>query len=333
MSAEFSITRDGFRELPQALTLLGMSGVGKTTLATKLRREDNWFHYSADYRIGTRYLAEPILDNIKRKIIEKDHFTARLLKSDSIYIGTNITVDNLEPVTTFLGMYGNGEDELTLSEFKRRQFLYGRGECWSMRDVPEFLDKARSIYGCRHFVNDASGSLCEIEDLYGRVNEPGAVPMFELLTRDTLLVYFELSDDLRRTIIQRARDYPKPLYYYPPFLEGKVRGLPDKADRPAAEIVRDWVGDLIESRADRYRAIADKWGVSIPADRLWKVMDEVESEQLREAASGRKFGLLTPRLLDLIYEAVRSEAERRPYKKDLFQKYLNSAGQAAAGMR
>ena len=165
------------------------------------------------------------------------------------------------------------------------------------------------------------------------MNEPGAVPMFELLTRDTLLVYFELSDDLRRTIIQRARDYPKPLYYYPPFLEGKVRGLPDKADRPAADIVRDWVGDLIESRADRYRAIADKWGVSIPADRLWKVMDEVESEQLREAASGRKFGLLTPRLLDLIYEAVRSEAERRPYKKDLFQKYLNSAGQAAAGMR
>ena len=37
------------------ITLLGMSGVGKTTLANKLPKQ-NWFHYSGDYRIGTKYL-------------------------------------------------------------------------------------------------------------------------------------------------------------------------------------------------------------------------------------------------------------------------------------
>ena len=45
----------------KAITLLGMSGVGKTTLANKLPKT-NWFHYSGDYRIGTKYLEEPILD-------------------------------------------------------------------------------------------------------------------------------------------------------------------------------------------------------------------------------------------------------------------------------
>ncbi|MEA3273932.1 MAG: ATPase, partial [Pseudomonadota bacterium] len=44
----------------KSVTLLGMSGVGKTYLSALLRRHD-WFHYSGDYRIGTRYLDEHIL--------------------------------------------------------------------------------------------------------------------------------------------------------------------------------------------------------------------------------------------------------------------------------
>ena len=35
------------------VTLLGMSGVGKTHLSAMLRRH-HWYHYSGDYRIGTR---------------------------------------------------------------------------------------------------------------------------------------------------------------------------------------------------------------------------------------------------------------------------------------
>src|SRR5262245_37802742 len=46
-----------------------MSGVGKTTLANRLPRSE-WFHYSGDYRIGTKYLAEPILDNIKHQAMQ-----------------------------------------------------------------------------------------------------------------------------------------------------------------------------------------------------------------------------------------------------------------------
>ena len=96
------MSRSDFLSWPhKAITLLGMSGVGKTTLAYKLPAT-KWFHYSGDYRIGTKYLAEPILDNIKRQAMKVD-FLRELLRNDSIYIASNVTVHNLQPVATFLG--------------------------------------------------------------------------------------------------------------------------------------------------------------------------------------------------------------------------------------
>ena len=52
-------TPDAYLEAPQkAVALFGMSGLGKTRIAAMLRDEDDWFHYSIDYRIGTRYMGE-----------------------------------------------------------------------------------------------------------------------------------------------------------------------------------------------------------------------------------------------------------------------------------
>ena len=89
----------------KGITLLGMSGAGKTTLANKLP-SDQWFHYSGDYRIGTQYLEEPILDNIKRHAMSVP-FLRDMLRSDSIYIRSNVSVNNLAPVSGFLGKIGN----------------------------------------------------------------------------------------------------------------------------------------------------------------------------------------------------------------------------------
>lgn len=86
------------------ITLLAMSGAGKTTLANKLPKS-KWFHYSGDYRIGTKYLQEPILDNIKRQAMSVP-FLRELLLSDSIYIRSGVTVNNLAPVSSFLGKRG-----------------------------------------------------------------------------------------------------------------------------------------------------------------------------------------------------------------------------------
>ena len=117
----------------KAITLLGMSGIGKTTLANKLPKSD-WFHYSGDYRIGTKYLKEPILDNIKEQSMEID-FLAELLRTDSIYISSNITVDNLLPISTFLGKIGDKtKGGLSLDEFLKRQKMHKDAEIKAMLD-------------------------------------------------------------------------------------------------------------------------------------------------------------------------------------------------------
>ena len=146
----------------QAITLLGMSGVGKTTLAYKLP-SSKWFHYSGDYRIGTKYLANPFRQH--QAAGHEVHFLRELLRNDSIYIASNVTVHNLQPVATFLGKIGRTDlGGLPVAEFKKRQRLHREAEIGAMRDVAEFIGKAQEIYGYDHFINDAGGSLVELDD-------------------------------------------------------------------------------------------------------------------------------------------------------------------------
>ena len=186
----------------KAITLLGMSGIGKTTLANKLPKSD-WFHYSGDYRIGTKYLEEPILDNIKEQSMEID-FLAELLRTDSIYISSNITVDNLLPISTFLGKIGDKtKGGLSLDEFLKRQKMHKDAEIKAMLDVPEFIEKSRRIYSYDHFINDAGGSICELNNTQA----------METLIEHTLILYIEDDEDIRDALIERARKNPKPMYY------------------------------------------------------------------------------------------------------------------------
>jgi shikimate kinase len=56
------------------VSLLGMSGLGKTKLSNMLQSTFSWFHYSVDYRIGTRYLDEHIVDNFKQEAMKNVFF-------------------------------------------------------------------------------------------------------------------------------------------------------------------------------------------------------------------------------------------------------------------
>jgi len=253
----------------KCITLLGMSGVGKTRLAIQLRQR-HWFHYSGDYRIGTRYLDEPILDNIKAQAMQIP-FLRDLLRTDSIYIRNNISVDNLKPVSSFLGKLGNPEQGgLGIREFKHRQELHRVAEIATMKDVPEFIGKAQAIYGYQHFVNDAGGSLCELDD----------PEVLRILAEHTLILYIKATEKDELELIRRAEEDPKPLYYREAFLDEQLEiYLRDKGFGYVAEIdpddfVRWMFPRLFYSRVPRYQAIADQHGYTLTTDELAQVRDE-----------------------------------------------------------
>ena len=253
------------------ITLLAMSGAGKTTLANKLPKA-KWFHYSGDYRIGTKYLREPILDNIKRQAMSVP-FLRDLLLSDSIYISNKITVDNLAPVSTFLGKVGDPvQGGLSLQEFKRRQQLHHQAEIAAMNDVPEFIHKAEDIYGYHHFINDAGGSVCELD----------SPEVLETLAQNTLIIYIKIPPALEQTIIERAKTDPKPLYYREAFLDEKLaefmrlKNYASTDVMPPDEFV-SWVfPELFKSRLPRYQAIADQYGYTIDANDAATVKNEAD---------------------------------------------------------
>ena len=71
-----------------------------------------------------------------------------LLRSDHIAIENRISVDNLGPVLSFVGKLGNPEKGgVPLRQFRHRQELYRRAEVDAMKDVPEFIRKARDVFG------------------------------------------------------------------------------------------------------------------------------------------------------------------------------------------
>lgn len=277
------LTPDEFSQWShKSITLLGMSGVGKTRLANILRSHD-WFHYSGDYRIGTRYLDEAILDNIKHQVMQVP-FLRDLLRSDSIYIRNNITVNNLNPVSSFLGKLGNpSKGGLGVEEFKRRQHMHQLAEVEAMMDVPEFIHKAREIYGYKHFINDAGGSVCELED----------EQVYKVIAEHSLIIYIQASKDDEAVLIKRAQTSPKPLYYREEFLDQQLAlYLDEKQLEYVAMIDPDdfvcWMfPKLFYSRIPRYEKIAGNYGYTISTNELSGVSTEQDFLQLIKKALTR----------------------------------------------
>jgi hypothetical protein len=278
-------TIDEFRAWKhKSITLLGMSGVGKTHLSMLLRNHF-WFHYSGDYRIGTRYLDEPIMDLIKQQAMQTP-FLRDLLRRDWIHIRNNIKVDDLGPVLSFVGKLGNPElGGVPLEEFTRRQALYRQAEIAAMQDVPEFIRKAHEIYGYDNFVNDVGGSLCELED----------PSVMDLLVKHSLILYIRVTEKAEEeALISRAQSSPKPLYYRPAFLEEQLQQyLELHGLEYAAQVDPDdfcsWVFPrLFHSRVPRYEAIARPHGYTVTSHEVAAVRDERGFLDLMENAIARK---------------------------------------------
>jgi hypothetical protein len=252
----------------KAVALIGMSGVGKTSAARLLRGSGGWFHYSVDYRIGTRYMGERIVDNFKREAM-KTPLLRELLMGDSIYIASNITFDNLAPLSTYLGKPGDPDrGGLPFEEYVRRQRQHRDAEINALLDAPDFIARSREIYGYSHFLCDTGGSICEVVD----PDDP-TDPVLVELSSSMLLVRIRETDAMAEELVRRFVANPKPMYYEEGFLRAiwaeyrLERGLSE--DRVDPDDFTRWgFKRLIDRRRPLYAGIADNWGVTVEADEV-----------------------------------------------------------------
>ncbi|MEO1293222.1 MAG: ATPase [Pseudomonadota bacterium] len=274
-----------WREAPRKrVALFGMSGVGKTHIARMLRDGGGWFHYSVDFRIGTRYMGEEIVDTFKRAAMGVP-LLRDLLMSDSIYIASNISFENLTPLSTYLGKPGDpAKGGIPFEEYIRRQRQHRAAEIAATLDTLTFAEKADGIYRYPHLICDTSGSLCEVVDPEDP-NDPVLAP----LSREVMLVWIEGTEDDVEALSARFDRAPKPMYYNEDFLRAIWAEFLAQEGCTADEVdpdafIRWGFRRMLAHRLPIYRAIARNWGITIPAAKVAEVRDAHDFEDLIASA-------------------------------------------------
>ena len=274
-------TADEWRAAAHKRVLVfGMSGLGKTHIANLLRAGGNWFHYSIDYRIGTRYMGEHIADNFKREAM-KVPLLRELLMTDSVYIASNITFNNLAPLSTYLGKPGDpAKGGLPFDEYMKRQDQHRTAEIAALLDTAYFIDRARTLYGYDHFICDSGGSICEVVDPDDRAD-----PVLTALSEAALMVWIKGSDAHTGELIRRFDRAPKPMYYQPEFLQSawaeylKANGLTEDRVDPDA-FVRWAYARALAHRQPLYEAMAQNWGITVTAEEVATINTQGDFEDL-----------------------------------------------------
>jgi adenylate kinase family enzyme len=236
------ITKSDFNNIDhKVITLMGMSGVGKTYLSNLLEK-DGWLHYSCDLDIGTKYLA----DEIEQTLGEKNR----------------VSMDDLSQLSKYVGRLGSvDQGGLLFDEFKRRQQKYLKAECQSLRELKNVVRQAQK-QDFTHVINDSTGSLCEIDDDV----------LLDSIDENSLIVYIKANEEQEQKVLKRAQEYPKPLFFSPERFDGWIdEYLVEKELASSADVDTDnfsrWVfPKLFENRLPKYQAIADKYGVTIPSE-------------------------------------------------------------------
>ena len=271
--------RDYLGASAKRVLLFGMSGLGKTYLANLMRDQAAWFHYSVDYRIGTRYMNEFIADNFKREAM-KVPLLRELLMTDSVYIASNITFDNLAPLSTYLGKPGDpAKGGLPFAEYMQRQDQHRQAEIAATLDTARFMTRAEDIYGYKNFVCDTSGSICEVVE----PNDPDD-PVMRQLSDTLLLVWIKGTEDHTAELARRFDRAPKPMYYQPAFLQEmwdeyrKAHSVNEETCDPD-HFVRWTYARALAHRQPRYAAMA-RWGITVTADDVARVRNAADFDTL-----------------------------------------------------
>ncbi len=274
-------TAQAWRAAPhKRILFFGMSGLGKTYVSNILRGAGRWFHYSIDYRIGTRYMGEFIADNAKAEAM-KVPFLRDLLLTDSIYIGSNISFENLTPVAAYLGKPGNPDlGGLRMDEYRTRQEQFRQAEIRALMDTEYFINRSQTLYDYPNFICDTGGSICEWVD----ADDPND-PILTELSKQTLMIWIKGDDDHTEELVRRFDRAPKPMSYQPEFLARSwdsylaEQSLAEDAVNPDA-FIRWTYAQALAHRQPRYAAMAKNWGITVTASEISQVKSETDFENL-----------------------------------------------------
>ena len=275
----YSTEKEWLMAKNKKVVLFGMSGLGKTHISNILRQSGEWYHYSIDYRIGTRYMGEHIEDSYKEDAM-KSPYLRELLLGDSIHISSNISFDNLAPLSNYLGKPGNqGKGGLSIEEYKKRQAQHHIAEVKALLDTPNFINKSNRIYGYPNFVCDTGGSICEVVN----PDDPND-PVLKTLAENTLMVWIEGSSHHTDKLIKRFDENPKPMCYDPGFLDLKWKeylkiNKCSVNDVDPDDFVRWTYSEAMAHRNPIYQSMAS-WGITVQADSLSQVKTPSEFNSL-----------------------------------------------------
>ena len=267
--------------------LFAMSGLGKTHVSSMLRNDGDWFHYSVDYRIGTRYMGEHIVDNFKKAAMSVP-FLANLLRSDSISIASNISFENLAPLSTYLGKPGDvARGGIPFDFYCKRQDQHHAAEQAALLDTPAFIERAQNLYGYQNFVCDSGGSICEVVDPWDKTDQ-----VMTSLSENLLMVWIAGSEAHTAELVRRFDKSPKPMCYQPAFLlsswekyQSETGLSPDKVDPD--DFIRWTYARALAHRQPRYVQMA-QWGITLQTDDVKNINSPEYFEDLVASALDAK---------------------------------------------
>lgn len=260
----------------KTFTLVGMSGVGKTSISQKLSAE-GFFHYSIDYEIAHTHLKERIKECVVSKIKKQSPLFESLIEKFAINLEISLTFDDLEIITMFvIPQEENGK--IILSKFLKNQNLYKDAE---MHATQAFTHKAKLAFENYHmsgFINDATGSICEV----ALSNNA----LLEQIRDCSTVIYLKATDEHQNMLIERSKDKVKPILYNYNFLIQNLKNYYaiSKVDDNFA-IDKDfflWVfPNLLEYRRKSYQEFIDKTkGIVVDINKLAKVRDSKDFLEL-----------------------------------------------------
>jgi hypothetical protein len=231
-------------------------------------------------------MGEFISDNLKREAM-RSPLLRELLMTDSVQVKSNITFNDLAPLSTYLGKPGDpAKGGVPWEDYLLRQRQHRKAEAAAMLDTAPFMTRARDIYGYDNFVCDTSGSICEIVS-----PEDPKDPVLSALSDTLLMIWIEGSDAHADELARRFDRAPKPMCYQDDFLQNAWSDyLSETGDGPDAvdpdAFVRWTYRRALAHRQPRYRAMADNWGITLKAEDVAQISTETQLVDVIAATLG-----------------------------------------------